>query len=194
MRPPRRRPAHERVRPTVQRILESITAPAYVRNSHLDLLAANTLGYALYTPVFEDTTGIPNMSRFIFLNPHAGEFFHDWDMIANDAVAILRAAADQDPYDKRLSDLIGELSTRSDEFRTRWAAHNVKFHRTGAKTLQHPVVGDLVLELRGARAPRRPGTADPHLQRRTREPLPAGTRPPRQLGEDTDVRARRRAP
>ena len=133
-------------RPTVQRILDSITAPAYVRNSHLDLLAANTLGYALYAPVFEGTIGIPNMSRFIFLNPRAGEFFDDWDSIASDAVAILRAAAGHDPYDKRLSDLIGELSTRSAEFRVRWAAHNVKFHRTGAKTLHHPIVGDLALD------------------------------------------------
>jgi len=143
---PRRRPAQERVRPTVQRILDSITAPAYVRNAHLDLLAANTLGYALYAPVFDDTIGIPNMSRFIFLNPRAGEFFHDWEGIANDAVAILRAAAGHDPYDKRLSDLIGELSTRSDEFRVRWATHNVKFHRTGAKMLHHPLVGDLALD------------------------------------------------
>ena len=97
-----------------------------MRNSRLDLLAANTLGYALYAPVFEETIGIPNMARFIFLNLHASEFFHDWESIANDAVAILRAAAGHDPYDKRLSDLIGELSTRSDEFRVRWAAHNVE--------------------------------------------------------------------
>jgi len=145
-RPLRRHPTQERVRPTVQRILDSITAPAYVRNSHLDLLAANTLGYALYAPVFEDASGIPNMSRFIFLNPRAGEFFHDWESIANDAVAVLRTAAGHDPYDKRLSDLIGELSTRSDEFRVRWAAHNVKFHRTGAKILHHPLVGDLALD------------------------------------------------
>ena len=86
------------------------------------------------------------MARFIFLNPRASEFFHNWESIANDAVAILRAEAGRDPYDKRLSDLIGELSTRSDEFRVRWAAHNVKFHRTGAKTLHHPVVGDLSLD------------------------------------------------
>ena len=97
------------------------------------------------------------MARFIFLNPRASEFFHDWESIANDAVAILRAEAGRDPYDKRLSDLIGELSTRSDEFRVRWAAHNVKFHRTGAKTLHHPVVGDLDPRLRSARPPRRPG-------------------------------------
>jgi transcriptional regulator with XRE-family HTH domain len=142
----RRRPPQERVRPTVQRILDSITAPAYVRNGRLDILAANTLGAALYAPVLDDPSGTPNMARFIFLNPRASEFFHNWQSIANDAVAILRAEVGRDPYDKRLSDLIGELSTRSEEFRVRWAAHNVKFHRTGGKTLHHPVVGDLDLD------------------------------------------------
>ena len=156
-RPTRRRATQERVRPTVQRILDSITAPAYVRNGRLDLLAANTLGYALYAPVFEDTIGIPNMSRFIFLNPRASEFFCDWESIANDAVAILRAAAGHDPYDKGLSDLIGEFSTRSDEFRVRWAAHNVKFHRTGAKMLHHPLVGDLALDYEALDLPGDPG-------------------------------------
>jgi transcriptional regulator with XRE-family HTH domain len=142
----RRRPSQERIRPTVQRIVDSISAPAYVRIRRLDLLAANTLGFALYAPVFEDTTGVPNMARFIFLNQQASEFFLDWEGVANDAVAILRAEAGRDPYDKRTSDLIGELSTRSDEFRVRWAAHNVKFHRTGTKGLHHPVVGDLTLD------------------------------------------------
>ncbi len=145
-RPTRRRPAQERVRPTVQRILDSMTAPAYVRNGRLDLIAANRLGHALYAPVFEALSGTPNMARFIFLTPRACDFFRDWEKIANDAVAILRAEAGRDPYDKLLSHLIGELSTRSDEFRVRWAAHNVKFHRTGAKTLHHPVVGDITLD------------------------------------------------
>ena len=149
----RRRPAQERVRPIVQRILNSITAPAYVRNGRLDLLAGNTLGLALYAPVFEDPSGTTNMARFIFLHPGASEFFPDWERIANDAVAILRTAAGRDPYDKPLSDLIGELSTRSDEFRVRWAAHNVKFHRTGAKLLHHPVVGDLTLDYEALELP-----------------------------------------
>jgi transcriptional regulator with XRE-family HTH domain len=143
---PRRSPSEERVRPTILRLLESIGAPAYLRNGRLDILAANPLGTALYAPVFESTSGPPNMARFLFLNPRATEFFLGWDGVANDAVAILRAEAGRDPYDKRLSDLIGELSTRSDEFRVRWAAHNVKFHRTGEKTLRHPVVGELTLD------------------------------------------------
>ncbi len=145
-RPTRSRPSQERVRPTVQRILDAMaTVPAYVRNGRLDILAANPLGYALYSPVFANVTGTANMARFIFLNPRAAEFFDGWEQIAGDAVAILRAEAGRDPYDRRLSDLVGELSTRSEEFRVRWAAHNVKFHRTGTKLLHHPVVGDLIL-------------------------------------------------
>jgi transcriptional regulator with XRE-family HTH domain len=145
-RPTRSRPSQERVRPTIRRLLDAmVEVPAYLRNGRLDILAANRLGFALYSPVFTDATGTPNMARFIFLNPRASEFFHGWERIASDAVAILRAEAGRDPYDRRLSDLIGELSTRSEEFRVRWAAHNVKFHRTGAKQLHHPVVGDLTL-------------------------------------------------
>jgi transcriptional regulator with XRE-family HTH domain len=142
----RRRPSQERVRPSVQRVLDTITAPAYVRNARLDLLAANALGRALYSPAFEMATDVPNMARFIFLSPDATDFFDDWDLIASDAVAILRAEAGRDPYDVQLSNLIGELSTRSDDFRVRWAAHNVKFHRSGAKSLHHPLVGGLTLD------------------------------------------------
>ena len=143
----RRRPAQERVRPAVQRILDSLVgAPAFVRNDRLDVLAANPLGEAFYSPLYDDPVRPVNSARFVFLNPRATDFFGDWDTIANDAVGILRAEAGRDPYDKRLSDLIGELSTRSEEFRVRWAAHNVKLHRTGVKRFHHPVVGELTLD------------------------------------------------
>ena len=145
-RPPRRRPSRHKVRPTVQRILDTMTgAPAFVLNGRLDVLAANDLGAALYSPVFAEPVRPANTARFVFLDPHATEFFRDYDKAANDTVALLRAEAGRDPYDRDLSDLIGQLSTRSDEFRTRWAAHNVRIHTTGVKLLRHPVVGDLDL-------------------------------------------------
>ena len=145
-RQPRRQPARERVRPTVQRVLDSMNGtPAFVLNGRLDILAANDLGLALYSPIYADLVRPPNNARFVFLDPHATEFFRDWNKIANDTVAILRAEAGRDPYDGRLSELIGELSTRSDEFRVRWAAHNVRIHTTGVKLIHHPVVGDLDL-------------------------------------------------
>lgn len=147
--PPRRRPTQERVRQSVQQILDSISAPAYVCNEHLDILAANRLGEAVYSPLFEFASRPVNIARFLFLSPKASEFFVDWDTVAHDAVGILRASAGRDPYNKRLTDLIGELSTRSDEFRVRWAAHNVKLHRSGTKRLRHPVVGTLTLTFEG---------------------------------------------
>jgi transcriptional regulator with XRE-family HTH domain len=145
-RPPRRRPARQRVRPTVQRVLDSMSGtPAFVLNGRLDILTANALGLALFSPIYADPVRPPNNARFVFLDPHATELFRDWDKIAHDVVALLRAEAGRDPYDRRLSDLIGELSTRSNEFRRRWGAHHVRIHTTGVKRLHHPVVGDLDL-------------------------------------------------
>jgi transcriptional regulator with XRE-family HTH domain len=140
----RRAPRH--VRPGVQHILDAMTgAPAYVRNGTLDILALNALGRAVFAPICQDTAGTPNLARFIFLNPAAQDFYRDWDQLAEDVVALLRGEAGRDPYDRNLTDLIGELTTRSDPFRTWWAAHNVRLHRTGVKHLHHPVVGDLTL-------------------------------------------------
>jgi transcriptional regulator with XRE-family HTH domain len=143
---PRRRPAGRQVRPSIQRILDSMTTtPAYVRNERLDILAANRLGRALYAPLFDSPAQPANPARFLFLDPAAERFYTDWERQAQDTVAMLRSLAGHNPYDRALSNLIGELSTRSEAFRTWWAAHNVRFHRSGVKRFRHPVVGDLTL-------------------------------------------------
>ncbi|MGH3468326.1 MAG: helix-turn-helix transcriptional regulator [Thermocrispum sp.] len=142
----RRRPTRQQVRRAVQRLLDSMAgAPAFVLNGRLDILAANQLGEALYAPMYADPRRPANHARFLFLDPAATDFWLDWNKAANDTVAILRAEAGRDPYDRGTSDLIGELSTRSEDFRTRWAAHNVRIHDTGTKHIHHPVVGDLTV-------------------------------------------------
>ncbi|WP_445149684.1 helix-turn-helix transcriptional regulator [Baekduia sp. Peel2402] len=141
----RRRAPAKKVRPAVLRLVESMTAPAIVRNGHLDYLAANPLGRALYAPLFESRELPANSARFTFLDPAAQELYVDWERTAKDLVAHLRSLAGSNPYDKNLSDLVGELSTRSDAFRTWWAAHNVRYHQSGTKRLNHPVVGELEL-------------------------------------------------
>ena len=158
-RPPRRTPAKKRVRPAVQRILDQMPMPAYLRNGRFDVLAANDLGRALYSPLYEqaDAGEHPNSARFLFLDPAAPEFFVDYDKVLNDCVAFLRAEAGRDPYDKDLSDLVGELSTRSEDFRRRWAAHDVRYHRTGRKRFHHPIVGDLELDFEAFELPGDPG-------------------------------------
>jgi transcriptional regulator with XRE-family HTH domain len=143
---PRRRPAKQPIRPSVRHILDAITgAPAFVRNGRLDILAANALGLALYSEMLRGGPLPANSARFIFLDPRARDFYVDWDKAANDSVAVMRSEAGRDPYDRSLSDLVGELSTQSPEFRTLWAQHNVRQHITGTKHFYHPVVGELTL-------------------------------------------------
>jgi transcriptional regulator with XRE-family HTH domain len=154
----RHRPTRQQIRPGIQRLLDSMTdAAAYVRNGRLDIVAANRLGRALYSPVFDDPTRPVNLARFRFLNPRAHDFYPDWEESAHTTVALLRTEAGRDPYDRALTDLVGELATRSEEFRTLWAAHNVRLHHTGTKNFHHPVIGDLSLPFEAMPLPADPG-------------------------------------
>ena len=139
-------PSSSTVRPVLQHLLDAITgAPAVIGNNRMDIVAANLLGFALYSDMYRGSARPANYSRFIFLDPRSHDFYPDWERAANVNVAILRREAGRSPHDKRLAGLIGELSMRSEEFRTRWAAHNVRRHYTGAKSFRHPVVGLLEL-------------------------------------------------
>jgi transcriptional regulator with XRE-family HTH domain len=155
----RRRPVkQQQVRPGVRSLLEAMTdAPAFVRNGRLDVLAVNRLGRALYAPAFDGPDRPVNLARFCFLDPAADELYPDWDDAANTTVALLRTEAGRDPYDKTLSDLVGELATRSEDFRVRWAAHDVRLHHTGSKHFRHPVVGPLDLAFEAMPLPADPG-------------------------------------
>jgi transcriptional regulator with XRE-family HTH domain len=157
--PPRqRRSKTPGVTDGIQQILDAITdAPAWVRNARHDMLAANRLARALYAPVLADPRRPANNARFVYLDPAAREFFADWERAADDIAAMLRSEAGRNPHDKQLIELIGELSTQSEEFRRRWAAHNVRFHRTGHKRIHHPVVGILDLDFEAMEFPAHPG-------------------------------------
>jgi hypothetical protein len=153
---------HTRVRPTLLRILDAMPGtPAYLRNGRFDILAANQLGRALYAPVYDSPLfaqrGPINTARFCFLDPASGDFFVDWHKAADDSVAFLRSEAGRSPQDRVLTELIGELTTKSQEFATRWARHDVKFHRSGVKRLRHPVVGELDLPYEAMDLPADPG-------------------------------------
>ncbi|WP_394551943.1 helix-turn-helix domain-containing protein [Agromyces sp. MMS24-JH15] len=146
------------VRPAVQQVLDAISeAPAWVRNGRHDILAANTLGRALYAPVFDDPHRPVNTTRFAYLNPAAREFWRDYDQVTHDAAAMLRLEVGRNPNDPALVRLVGELSMHSELFRRRWASRDVKFHRSGRKRLHHPVVGDLDLDYESMELPSEPG-------------------------------------
>lgn len=127
-------------------MLDSIQgSAAIVANGRLDLLAVNELGRALYSPVYRDEPGPPNIARFQFLDPAAEAYYTDWNAAADVTAAQLRTEAGRNPHDKHLRELIGELSTLSEEFRSRWATHNVRLHYAGVKEFVHPDVGRMEL-------------------------------------------------
>jgi transcriptional regulator with XRE-family HTH domain len=146
------------VRPPVRQVLDAITdAPAWVRNGRHDIIAANTLGRALYAPVFDDPHRPVNTTRFTYLNHAAREFWRDYGQIAHDAAAMLRLEAGRNPHDPGLISLVGELSTQSELFRQQWASRDVKYHRNGTKRIRHPVVGDLDLNFESMELTSEPG-------------------------------------
>ena len=150
MRPRRRAPKTWTAPPSLQWVLDRFTTPAIVRNGRMDLLATNLLGRAMHDSVYSSTTyqteGPPNFVRFTFLDLDAAhDFYADWDGAADTCVAILHTEAGRDPHDKALHDLVGELSTRSTDFRRRWSAHDVRYHGAGTKVYHHSEVGDLSL-------------------------------------------------
>lgn len=153
-----RRPPPNGVRPSLQAFLDAMTgAPAWLMNAQRDILATNTLGRALMAPLLEDPANGGNNARFIFLSPASRRFYTDWESAADSTVASLRTAAGRNPHDKGLTNLIGELVTRSDTFRIRWSAHNVRLHRAGAKQIVHPDVGELEFVYEGVEVPDHPG-------------------------------------
>ena len=156
--PSRRRPPAPQVRPSIQWMLDSMTtSAAFVRNGRLDIVALNALCRAFYAPVLAETTQPVNLARYCFFNPTARDFYPDWDGAADTTVSLLRTEAGRDPHNRALTDLVGELATRSDEFRTRWAAHDVRLHHTGSKQFEHPVVGGLTVSFDAMELPADPG-------------------------------------
>ncbi|MFG3587400.1 helix-turn-helix transcriptional regulator [Streptomyces sp. NPDC047990] len=159
-RPPRRaaRKARTPVSASLTRVLDSMTdAPAFIRNGRLDILAANPLARALYAPLFTGSARPVNIARFQFLDPTSRDFFPDWNAAVNTTVSLLRTEAGRAPGDAELTGLIGELVTRSDEFRAAWAKHNVRLHHTGRKPFRHPVIGTISLDFDAMELPAHPG-------------------------------------
>jgi transcriptional regulator with XRE-family HTH domain len=145
---PRRRTGRPWTPPaTLQWVLDAITGgPAIVRNGRMDLLAVNHLARAMHAPLYARSAGgTPNFARYTFLDDDSRRFYPRWEEAADICVAILHAEAGRDPHDKLMHDLVGELSTRSPDFRRRWSGHDVRTHGAGTKLFHHEAVGDLAL-------------------------------------------------
>jgi len=155
--PQRRGTTSTTVRPGLQLVLDSIQTPAYLQNARLDRLAANPIGRALYSHPMDGSKDRFNYALWLFLDPRAAEFHRDFDAAKHNVVALLHAATAKDPHDQGLIDVVGRLSTQSEEFRSYWASHDVFRYRRGAKLLTHSEMGDLEFGYESFELPTDPG-------------------------------------
>ncbi|GAA1204391.1 helix-turn-helix transcriptional regulator [Prauserella alba] len=143
---------------SLQRLLDGMTGvPAFIRNGRLDVLAINALGQMLYSEAFVSPQRPVNLARFCFLDEGAHRLYPDWQTAADTAVALLHTEVGRDPSNEELTELVGELSTRSQQFRTLWAKHDVRLHQSGYKDFRHPAVGDLRLSIDALELPAQRG-------------------------------------
>ena len=183
--PQRRASAQLRVRPAIQLVLDAMPAtPAFVLSARSDILATNALGRALNQPLYESQGERVNHARFLFLDRRSEALWHDWNKIADQTVASLRAEAGRNPFDRDLTDLVGELASRSDEFRTRWATHNVPSH-LGDQTHPPFACRRLGRALRDHSPARRPGPEPAGLRARASLPDEGSARSPGELERHT---------
>jgi transcriptional regulator with XRE-family HTH domain len=150
-----REPAASPVPPPIQRVLDSMTIPAIAYDTRQDVIATNLAGRALFAWMLEAER--PNMARFIFLDSRAPQFYGDWPLACSLTAAMLRYEAGRDPLNEDITALVGELSTRSPQFRTHWADRDVHEHRSGTKIYHHHEVGELELTYDVLAQPGAPG-------------------------------------
>jgi transcriptional regulator with XRE-family HTH domain len=141
-----RKKAETRVSPHVAQLIDAMTDVPVVALSRLaDPVASNALGRALFPHLFPRDAATLNHARYLFLDPRSQTFYADWEKSARESVSAMRLLAGQDPSDRALMALVGELATRSDQFRVWWGAHTVRTHASGTKVINHPVVGSLTV-------------------------------------------------
>lgn len=141
-RAPARRP--ERLAEGIRRLVMAMPTPAFVQGRYLDVLAANPLATALSPHYVKGD----NLLRSALLDPAVRAMYQEgeWERTVAGTVASLRALAGPETNDARLTELVGELSVRSEEFRRLWARHDVKPRTSGTSRLLHPQVGPLELD------------------------------------------------
>ncbi|MER7624615.1 helix-turn-helix transcriptional regulator [Streptomyces sp. NPDC126503] len=136
----------QRVRPGVAHLLDAMTeVPALLLGRRLDILAWNRMARAVFGDLETWEPRDRNMARMVFLDPNARDLYVEWECKAVEVVSALRLYAGCYPDDPELLALVGELSVRSEEFRSLWAAHTVTDKGHGTKVLRHPLVGGMTL-------------------------------------------------
>ncbi len=135
----RRASKPEQAKPGAEQLLHSMgEVPAVLLGRFNDILAWNRTGHLLLAGHLDFEAPArpvdrPNQIRLLFLDLHTRDLYADWESESSLAVASLRYVAAKFADDRRLAELVGELSMNSPEFASLWAGHTVKLCTSGTK-------------------------------------------------------------
>lgn len=132
---------------TVSAITQALDPnPAYVTAGDFEVLAWNDAAASLFPSLVVRWDGErPNLARWLFCDPDAREVLPEWESVARDVLARLRAAAGRYPDDPRYTELVEELQAGSMEVQSWWPRHDVRASTVGRKRVRHPERGVLDL-------------------------------------------------
>lgn len=145
------RPSTDTLWDGARHIVNAMHTPALVRNLYGEIVAANEMARALYSPMFYDpipavASLTPNLARFVFLDPRSQEFYPNWQQQTEDIVAMLGLARVNGNNRQHVTDLVAELSEASPEFARMWSRYDIRYVSRRASVIHHPIVGELELE------------------------------------------------
>jgi transcriptional regulator with XRE-family HTH domain len=154
----RTRAASRPVRPGIVKMIEAFERQvAFVLGPTLEVLAGNELAWALLGDLGSLPSEERNLLRWILLEPANRDLYRDWAVVASDMVGVLQLAASATPHDPRIAAIVGELATRSPEFRTWWSAPHPKIRTAGTKRFRHSIAGEITVDWEAFTVPDGPG-------------------------------------
>ncbi len=147
-RPPRVRSAAEgSISQRLQRLLDAMAEiPATVATATWDIVGWNRAATLALTDYGALAPAERNILRRIFLDEATQAAQGDWEGVARFLVATFRAETARAGEDERAAAIVAELSARSEAFVRLWTANDVQTTGEGAKTVRHPVAGEIIFE------------------------------------------------
>lgn len=144
--PPAAPPRAQTIRPQTRRLLDALAFPAIILGHRMNILAWNQQAAILLTDFSQIPEEQRNYARLVFSDSEIRSRYADWDSVAPECVAFLRMEAAHIPDDPQLAELVDDLSAKDAHFRQWWSEHEVATQTGGAKTIRHPIVGELTLD------------------------------------------------
>ncbi|NGZ76533.1 helix-turn-helix transcriptional regulator [Saccharibacillus alkalitolerans] len=119
--------------------------PAYISDSRMNVLAWNSLAFAVFGPFGTMDSRERNIIWRLFILPDYRAMFVDWQTLTAALLGHFRVMYSQHLEDPWYAEFIAEMTEKSPEFAAMWEDYEVRCASRHPQTLAHPEAGLLNL-------------------------------------------------